>query len=511
MIDEFPTNLPIETLNGFPSASVSQVLLAAFEAVPDALYLFGPERKLVKTNAAGKLWLDDNGPEQTPCCEMFWKSEGADTCIVDRALDAGERVVVEIQAGKDSDRPVSVIVQPIEGVCDTGPCAMVIARDITDLRQAEAEAIAQRSFMASIADLTPDEIYGLDTNGRITWMNQRAEADNLFLLSGRLLIEFIADDSRDVVLENLARTWTGVETESEARGVRTDGTVRDVEIHTAPRWKEGQVAGVLAFVRDVTERKRSQEMLVQSDKLRAVGELAAGVAHNLNNSLTVIQGRAQLLMMRSTDESTVKSLKVITKAVEEGTKTLRRILEFSRRESVRDFAPVELGELLTSSIEIGRPKWQRKTAESEIEVRIECQDPVYVWGDIAELREVVLNLIFNAVDAMPNGGTLEVGTRAEIEGGCFWVADTGAGMPPETAAHIFEPFFTTKGKGGTGLGLSASHGIVTRHRGEIFVVSEVGEGTRFEVRLPLSDARSRVLKGPDVAGEQQTQEEIAVG
>ena len=100
-------------------------------------------------------------------------------------------------------------------------------------------------------------------------------------------------------------------------------------------------------------------------------------------------------------------------------------------------------------------------------------------GEQAELREVVLNLIFNAVDAMPEGGVMEIGARAEIESGCFWVADTGCGMPAETASRIFEPFFTTKGKLGSGLGLSASHGIITRHKGEIVVVSEPGEGTRF--------------------------------
>jgi signal transduction histidine kinase len=106
----------------------------------------------------------------------------------------------------------------------------------------------------------------------------------------------------------------------------------------------------------------------------------------------------------------------------------------------------------------------------------------------------VLNLIFNAVDAMPNGGTMEIGTRAELDSGCFWVADSGCGMPPETVSRIFEPFYTTKGKKGTGLGLSASHGIISRHNGKIMVVSEPGEGTRFEVRLPLCEDDARFIK-----------------
>jgi len=247
----------------------------------------------------------------------------------------------------------------------------------------------------------------------------------------------------------------------------------------------------------VTERKQAQEMMAQSDKLRAVGELAAGVAHNLNNSLTVIKGRAQLLLMRSTDEPTIKNLKVIANAVEDGAKTLRRILEFARRESVKEFAPVELAELITSTIEISRPKWETKKARdsgSEIKVQIENDGPVYVLGEVAELREVVLNLIFNAVDAMPSGGLIEVGTRAELDSGCFWVADSGCGMSAEIVSRIFEPFYTTKGNKGTGLGLSASHGIISRHCGEIMLVSEPGEGTRFEVRLPLCDNEARFVK-----------------
>jgi PAS domain S-box-containing protein len=470
------------------NAAVDERLLAAFEAVPDALYLFDSKRTLIQSNrAARSIQTEPKSLQGRRCCQMFWNVDKTRTCVVDRAFDTGDRIEVEIQNGA---QPIFLTVQPLSAQGGAKATeALVIARDISDLREAEAEAIAQRSFMASVADLTPDEIYALDEKGRIIWMNERAETDDPFIAPGRLLIEFMAVDSHAVVQENFRRSLAGEETASEIRAVRSDGSIREVEAHTAPYWKDGEVVGVLAFLRDVTERKREQELLMQADKLRAVGELAAGVAHNLNNSLTVIQGRAQLLLMRASDESVAKSLKVITNAVEEGTKTLRRILEFARRESSAEFVPVDLSDLVTSSVEIARPKWQSKSSKSKIEVRIECPRPVYVLGDRAELREVVLNLIFNAVDALPNGGILEVGTRDGIESGCFWVADTGVGMPAETVDHIFEPFFTTKGKKGTGLGLSASHGIVARHKGEIMVVSEPGEGTRFEVRLPVCEPK----------------------
>jgi PAS domain S-box-containing protein len=454
-----------------PLADLAVDLPLVCDALPDPIYIFNSQGILLTANKSGAD-LQGCAADSLPgkrCCEMFWRVEGSENCVVDRALATGQRVEVELVAGEEN-KPTLVMVQPAPGAA-TPHRAIVIARDISELRNAEAEALAQRSFMASIADRSPDEIYALDTNGRITWMNERGEADSSFMLSGRYLIEFVAEDSHALANDCLQRALAGEDTECEMRAVRTDGTLRDVEAHTSPLWKENEVTGILVFLRDVTDRRRNQELAAQSDKLRAVGELAAGVAHNLNNSLTVIQGRAQLLMMRTTDEAVVKSLKIITGAVEEGSHTLRRILEFARRESAQEFAPIELSDLLTSSIEIARPKWQSKSATAQIEVKMECNAPVYVMGEMAELREVVLNLLFNAVDAMPGGGSMEIGSRAEIDSGCFWVADNGSGMTPETAARIFEPFFTTKGKSGTGLGLSASHGIITRHNGEILVVS----------------------------------------
>jgi PAS domain S-box-containing protein len=475
------------------------VLLTAFEALPDAVYLFGGDHRLMMANGPAMQLQGGSLKNGKLCCEMFWHVEGAIECVVDRALKTCEKVEVEIQAGPDGQSSIALIVEPLPD--ESQPTALVIARDISDLRRAEAEAMAHKSFIASIADRTPDEIYALDANGRITWMNERADAYKLSMTPGARFQDIVSSESRTLTEENLSRTLAGEDTEYEVRVSRIDGTARYAEAHTSPLWKNGEIDGALVFLRDITDRKREHELMAQSDKLRAVGELAAGVAHNLNNSLTVIQGRAQLLLRNATDEVSSKSLQVITNAVEDGTKTLRRILEFARRDSASEFAPVELGYLITSSIEIARPKWQSKSRKGTIEVKVEGNGLVYVMGEQAELREVVLNLIFNAVDAMPEGGVMEIGSRGEIDSGCFWVADTGCGMPQEVASRIFEPFFTTKGKLGSGLGLSASHGIITRHQGEIIVVSEPGEGTRFEVRLPICDKSDRFIKNTDSSPE----------
>ncbi|HEY6804017.1 MAG TPA: ATP-binding protein [Pyrinomonadaceae bacterium] len=481
------------------SSLTPDFLARALEACTDGLFLFDSDKRLIFANQQAES-LQANVSRLrigSRCCEMFWNSEGGENCVVDRASQNGLKLEFEIPGSK----PLSIQVQPIQVSEDSNKLGVLVsAHDISALRRAEGEALAHKSFMANLADRSPDEIYALDKLGRITWVNQRAETGNPLMLLGQRLVDFIAIDSRDVVSAGISKAVAGEETQTEILAVRPDETERDVEAYISPLWKDGEVDGVLVFLRDITERKRTQELVSQSDKLRAVGELAAGVAHNLNNSLTVIKGRAQLLQMKSTDEGWLKSLQVINEAVEDGGKTLRRILEFARRDSGQGFGPIELDDLIRSSIEIARPKWQRKAGQSPIEVKIECNGPVYVKGDQAELREVVLNLIFNAVDAMPEGGLMEVGMRGEIDSGCFWVADSGCGMPPETVARIFEPFFTTKGSKGTGLGLSASHGIISRHGGEIFAVSEPGEGTRFEVRLPICDTLSRIIKNEEKVG-----------
>ncbi len=478
------------------------ILDAAFDALPDGLYLFDADRRLSRINEAGTQLEFTEAGQLTGrrCCEMFWRVTDATECVVDRAIKSGEVVEVELMAGVYGDRPTLVIVVPLkEKKKSISGSAVVIARDVSALRSAEAEVLQHKSLMASLVDLAPDEIYTLNLLGRFTWMNERARAAGDLIptgILGRHLSEIVASESREQVTSNLERTYAGEDTQCEVQIIRADGTIRYVEAHTSPLWRDGNVHGALVFLRDLTERKRAQERMAQSDKLRAVGELAAGVAHNLNNSLTVIQGRAQLLLMRSEDPATAKSLEVITRAVADGSQTLRRILDFARRDTAQEFSAVDLTELITSSVEIARPKWQSRSATrtGSISVTTANSDAIYVLGEAAELREVVLNMIFNAVDAMPDGGTIETGTRSEVDTACFWVADSGCGMPPEVVARIFEPFYSTKGDRGTGLGLAASHGIVARHGGRIMVVSEPGFGTRFEVRLPIYEMSAEPSK-----------------
>src|SRR5712671_5903048 len=476
--------------------AAERVWEATVDALTDAVYIFDRDKRLKKINHAGELLerAKRSFLVGRRCCDMLWRFEGA-SCMVDRAMSNGAEVDVELDSSNKAHRPlqVRVIPQNKHEQTDLASGCIVIARDISELRQAEEETSKNRAFLASLADLAPDEIYTLDTNHRITWMNQRAESDTGLtrsVLLGQAFSMIVSTESNAEAESALGFTLRGEQRQFELRTICADGRARCMDAHTSPLWHDGAITGVMVFMSDITERKLAQECAARSDKLRALGELAAGVAHNLNNSLTVIQGRAQLLLMRSSAEAgNKKSLEIITQAVGDCSQTLRRLLDFSRRESTRHPRPVDLSELISSSVEIARPKWQASSSErtGAVEVRIDTPAPAFALGDSAELREVVLNLIFNAVDAMPNGGTIEAGTRVEGKTARFWIADTGAGIPAEVMARIFEPFYTTKGERGTGLGLSASHGIIENHSGEINVISEPGKGTRFEVSLPLHE------------------------
>jgi signal transduction histidine kinase/ActR/RegA family two-component response regulator len=238
----------------------------------------------------------------------------------------------------------------------------------------------------------------------------------------------------------------------------------------------------------IAEQERIREQFSQIEKLSALGELASGVAHDFNNTLAAILGRAQLMAMRTQDPEVSRGLKIISKAAEDGAKTVKRIQDFARQRRAHDFAPVAVDQLLLDVAEVTRPRWKDLSEANNVHISLDTQirSKALINGDASELREVLVNMIFNAVDAMPTGGRLTL--SAEESEGCveICVSDTGIGMTPEVRLRIFDPFFTTKGQDGVGLGLAVSYGIIRRHEGTFKVESEVGRGTMFRISLPIA-------------------------
>jgi CheY-like chemotaxis protein len=236
--------------------------------------------------------------------------------------------------------------------------------------------------------------------------------------------------------------------------------------------------------------KSTQDQLVFSERLKAIGQMAAGVAHDFNNSLSVILGRTQLVLRRlAAPDANVGQirgdLETIEKISLQGAETVKRVQEYTRLRKDLPHAIVDLNVVVREAVEMTRPKWKEESEVRgrRIEVELELGDVPAVAGNLYELTQVVGNLIFNCVEAMPQGGTIGFRTRRDAEEVVLEVRDTGVGMGEETLSRLFEPFFTTK-ETGQGLGTSIVWGIVTRHLGSIEVDSAIGEGTTVKIRLP---------------------------
>ena len=244
-----------------------------------------------------------------------------------------------------------------------------------------------------------------------------------------------------------------------------------------------------------------EKKLLQAEKLKSLGELSGGVAHDFNNVLAAILGRAELLKMniesspeglekRKSVIALKKGLEVIAKAAKDGAETVRRIQEFSRRrDDDKHFTTIDLNEIIDNALEFTRTKWKDDVESKGIKVNIqkEFSSIPPTSGSAAELREVFTNLINNAIDAMPQGGHINIKTFTENNHISIKVEDTGAGIPTAIRDRIFDPFFTTKGFQSSGLGMSVSYGIINRHRGTITADSVEGKGTTFTINLPILD------------------------
>jgi signal transduction histidine kinase/ActR/RegA family two-component response regulator len=243
--------------------------------------------------------------------------------------------------------------------------------------------------------------------------------------------------------------------------------------------------------RYIAEQERLQEQFGQLEKMSALGQLASGVAHDFNNTLAGILGRAELMLRRANDPETERGLNIIIKAAGDGAQTVKRIQDFARQRRDHDFVLVGVDQLLMDVNEITRPRWKDRAQARNVHINLNLKidSDATVKGDASELREVLVNMVFNAVDAMPEGGRLTL--SAEQRNGFveISVGDTGVGMSPEVRSRIFDPFFTTKGNGGMGLGLAVCYGIIQRHQGIVEVESEMGRGTTFTIKLPVEEAK----------------------
>ncbi|MDQ3652628.1 MAG: response regulator [Acidobacteriota bacterium] len=263
-----------------------------------------------------------------------------------------------------------------------------------------------------------------------------------------------------------------------------------MNVEAATQHLEQSEAHIAELSRYISEQEQMREQFSQIERLSALGELASGVAHDFNNNLASILGHSQILLKDERDPKTKRRLEIIVQAAMDGARTIERIQDFACQRRDHDLAPVAVDGLFDDVREITCPRWKDQAEARNVHIDLEVSScpGLTVNGDAAELRDVLINMIFNAVDAMPAGGRITLSAEASGEQAVIIVADTGVGMSAEVRSRIFDPFFTTKGSAGVGLGLAVTYGVIRRHEGSIEVETEVGRGTTFRITLPIAES-----------------------
>jgi PAS domain S-box-containing protein len=389
-----------------------------------------------------------------------------------------------------------------------------VIRDITDRRRAEIELKRAQERLRMVVSNSPIVLFATDRDGLFTLSEGRGLA-TLGLapgeVVGRSAFDLYPDASQ--IAANLRRALAG----EEFSAVVEVGALAFDTCYTPLRDEAGAVVGMIGVATDVTERRRLESQLLQSQKMEAVGRLAGGIAHDFNNLLTTVLGYSTLLLQSAgTDHPPDKRIVEIKRAAERAAGLTRQLLAFSRKQVIEPRIS-DMNQVVAEMEEM-----LRRLIGEDIEfVFTHSVPPALVRADPGQLEQMLMNLVVNARDAMPRGGRLDVEIAVRVLEGALAVGaetvpsgtyvvltvrDTGSGMDRETLARVFEPFFTNKERGkGTGLGLAMVHGIVQQNGGQVFVQSVLGNGTTFEIYLPRTEgepdgAEEKPASAPRAAG-----------
>jgi two-component system NtrC family sensor kinase len=409
--------------------------------------------------------------------------------LIVRGRPVGVLVGANKQAGDFSDVDRGLFASLTNSVASAVENAWLF----TNVHQQHDRVLEGRNRLQAVIDGIPHSIYTVNEKWELVAINQN-KADELDTVSESLVgkVCYQTFFQRNSPCEH-CKVVKSLQFQEEFRwSVREIGDDHlprewDVNAYPIPSNKNELVQAVVVW-EDITEERRLEYSLMQAGKLAAIGQLAAGVAHEINNPMAVINASAAMLKLEvSEEDDKFELIDLIEQAGERAAKVVRNLLDFARQEEY-SFDATDINEVMTQSLAL--ISYQLQSANIKV-IRNLSPDLPKVYASGEHLKTVWINLIINARDAVRgyDNAEIEVMTRIspEEEHVLVMVRDNGKGMPQSELEHIFEPFFTTKDPGeGTGLGLSTSHRIIEQHMGEVEVVSEVGEGTTFIIRLPVS-------------------------
>jgi PAS domain S-box-containing protein len=482
---------------------------STFHALSDGIFIFDEHGVLSRVNDAAAAF-EGSSPDELigrRCCTLLKGVEGEE-CRVAQVIRSGRPITFELMP-KRLSRPVLVTMSPLSsrgredgnssvGAQELASGAVCVVRDLSELRAAEAIAREQRSFLIKLIEHANDAIFALSADGRFVWFNEQ-----LVRLSGYSREEIISSDFRRFIptdehklaVDKFTGALAGQAQTTEIHGIKKNGEVRLLLITYSPIYDEGKVTSVLSIARDVTEERMASERAAQADKLRALGQLASGVAHNFNNVLAAVLGHAQLIKRDCRDEGTLERIDIIERAALDGAQTVKRIQGFGLQQNETINESIDLNQLVQDSTNLTRARWRDDALARGLHYDVEAslKDVPCVFGSASDLREVFVNIILNALDAMPQGGRLRITTNSVGPVVQVSFSDNGIGMTREVCDRVFEPFFTTKGATGMGLGMAVSYSIVERHGGRLEARSDPGRGSTFVISLPAGDSASQPI------------------
>lgn len=478
----------------------NQTLETLIQSSPLGIVALTPSGNVSLWNPASERIIGWNNHEIINQCLPILDNHQLDSHLRQRILQGEAIYDIELSSYKKDGQAIAISLStaPLRDATNQINGIMAVIADISD-RYAAEQIIREQ---AALLDIATDAIFVQNLENQICFWNKGAER-----LYGWLAQEILGKNAYELLhaepaLEisvpqgklNSYGEWQG-----ELRQVNKDGKKIIVESRwTLVRDAQGNPKSILVVNTGITEKKKLEAQLLRVQRMESIGTLAGGIAHDLNNVLTPILMSVQLLQMKFSDPQSQQLLNSLESNVKRGAGLVKQVLSFARGFE-GDRVTLQLRHLISEIVHL-----IQETFPKSIEVITDIFANLWtIFGDATQLHQVLMNLVVNARDAMPNGGTLSIQAEniiidehyaqmnVEATVGCYvaiTVTDTGFGIPPDIIERIFEPFFTTKEVGkGTGLGLATAIGIVKNHGGFVNVYSEVGKGTKFIVYLPATE------------------------
>ncbi|MGQ9560341.1 MAG: PAS domain-containing sensor histidine kinase [Candidatus Oleimicrobiaceae bacterium] len=434
------------------------------------------------------------------CNVLGWHTQrGCEDCATARAFRSGhvEQTNVEWRNGNGQTRYFQIIATPLRGADGATHQVLELVREVTDIRELERQVGTQQEFLQAVSNDSADAIIGLDSHYRIIFWNKGAEAifeypafdilrKHLTVLTPagserrKRLRRLLAQLRRDRYIRNIETVLTT----KSGRDVPVDVTLSTI------RDQEGRVIGYSSVIRDVSERKRLEEKVLQAERLATVGRMAAKVAHDIRNPLSSISLNVELLgdevanLSQASNEEIRELLTSIASEVDRLAQMSQEYLEFARIPKLK-LQLTDANQLFAELLKRSSPELAAKGIAVSTHY---CEHLPPIRVDRAQMYRALQNLLRNAIEAMPNGGSLTLRTDRDGDWVVMRMADTGVGIEEHELPKIFEPFHSTK-EFGTGLGLTITRHVVEEHGGQVSCSSQMGVGTEFTILLPVNEVK----------------------